>query len=162
MGKLAAAGWILALAIAGVSYAAYEWLLTERETALAAQATEYEARLAKLKSETDALVQTTKDEAVAKEQVIQAELDFEKLPDLPLKFAFRTNQVLYVESESPEVFYCKVYLTRPSTGATVVLDFSINPHAFKDLAAMERWVFERGDKIEFRKPGSKIWSGEFP
>lgn len=161
MGKLAAAGWIVALVIAGVSYAAYEWLLTERETALAAQSAEYEAKLGKLKAETDALIQGVKDEAAAKEQVIQTELDFEKLPDLPLKFAFRTNQVLYVESESAEVFFCKVYLTRPSTGATANVDFSINPGAFKDLAAIDRWVFERGDKIEFRKPGSKPWSGEF-
>lgn len=161
MGKLAAVGWVLALAIAGVSWAGYQWLLTERQAALEAQAAAHEQELAKLKAESDALVQGLRDAAAAQQMVLQAELDFQKLPALPLKFAFRANQVLYVESEANEVFECTVRLTRPDTGAAVVLPFSIAPRAFRDLAAMDQWLFQRGDQIEFVKPGHKPWKGEF-
>lgn len=162
MGKLAAVGWLLAIAIGGASFLGYQWLLEERQAVLETQAAEYEAKLTKLRADADAQLATFKDEATANQQVMQTELDIAKLPDLPLKFAFRKGQVLYVESEADETFNCKVKLTRPGSGAAVVLDFSVNSRAFKDLAAMGQWMFARGDQIEFVKPGYKTWKGEFP
>ena len=162
MGKLAAVGWILAVLIGGVSFLGYQWLAGERQTALEAQATEYEAKLAKVKADADAMVQKIKDDATARETSLQTELDFQKMPDLPLRLAFRGNQVLYVESEAADTFACKVALKRPSTNATAELNFSINSRAFKDLAAIETWMFEKGDVIEFNKPGFKPWKGTFP
>lgn len=161
MGKLAAVGWLVALAVAGISFAGYQWLLDERQQALQTQAAEYEAQLAKVKADAEATVAKVRDDALAQEQILKAELDFANLPALPLKFAFRANQVLYVENDSNELFTCKVRLTRPDTGATLEHDFSINPRAFKDLAAIDQWLFRRGDQIEFSKPAHKPWKGEF-
>lgn len=162
MGKLAAVGWIVALLVAGISYLGYEFLLEERQTALEAQAAEYESRIAKVKADAEKTVQKVRDEAAANEMVMQTELDIAKMPELPLKFEMRRNQVLYVENQSNEEFSCPIKLTRPKTGATSEKLFTIPKQAFRDLAAIDQWVFETGDVIEFNKPGYKSWRGEIP
>lgn len=162
MGKLAAVGWLLAIAIGGAAFAGYQWLLADKQTALDAQAAEFEVRLAQVKAESAGQLQKAQSDAIANEQVLKTELDFQRLPDMPLKFAFRPGQVLYVESEAADVFQCKVRLFRPNTSASVELDFSINSRAFKDLGAIETWVFARGDQVEFVKSGFKPWKGVVP
>ena len=97
MGKLAAVGWLLAIAIGGAAFGGYQWLLADKQAALDAQAAEFEVRLAQVKVESATQLQKAQSDAIANEQVLKTELDFQRLPDMPLKFAFRPGQVLYVD-----------------------------------------------------------------
>lgn len=160
--KLAIAGWLLAAVGGAVAFGGYRWAAADKQAALDALTAQYEVRLQQLKAESDALVQRTQADALATQQVMQTELDFQRMPALPLKLVFRPGQVLYVESEAAEEFVCKVRLFRPSTSARTEVDFSINARTFKDLGAIENWVFARGDQLEFVKPGFKPWKGEVP
>ena len=51
MGKLAAVGWLLAIAIGGAAFGGYQWLLADKQAALDAQAAEFEVKLAQVKAE---------------------------------------------------------------------------------------------------------------
>lgn len=161
-GKLAAAGWVLALAAIAVAVGEFYYFEDQKAGALAEQAAGYEARIQQLQAESALALKKVQDDATAAQQVLQTELDFQKMPELPLKTVFRPGQVLYVENESDEAFTCKVRLFRPSTSTSREIDWSIKARAFQDLAAMDTWMFARYDKVEFVKPGYKPRSLEVP
>lgn len=161
-GKLAAAGWMLALAAIAVAVAEFYYFEDQKAGALAEQAAGYEARIQQLQAESALVLKKTQDDATAAQQVLQTELDFQKMPELPLKTVFRPGQVLYVENESDEMFACKVRLFRPSNSASREIDWNIKARTFQDLAAMDTWMFARYDKIEFVKPGYKPRTLEVP
>lgn len=155
MKKVLLAGWVVAL-VAGAIAAAESYLFAAHEkSALAEQAQQYEAQLARLKEDSAAALKKVQDDATAQQQVLQADLDFQKMPELPLKTVFRGGGVLYVENESDEPFACKVRLFRPIGAVTREVDFSIKSRAFNDMGAIEDWVFAKGDKVDFVKPGYK-------
>lgn len=161
-GKLAAAGWLLALAAIAVAVAEFYYFEDQKAGALAEQAAGYEARIQQLQAEAALVLKKLQDDATAAQQVLQTELDFQKMPELPLKTVFRPGQVLYVENESDKMFACKVRLFRPSTSASREIDWNIKARTFQDLAAMDTWMFARYDKIEFVKSGYKPRSLEVP
>jgi hypothetical protein len=155
MAKLAIAGWLLAAAAGAVAYGGYRWAAADKEAALAEMSAAYEAKLLQVKAEAGQQLQKAQADAAATQQVIQAELDFQKLPELPIKTLFRPGQVLYVESDLPEVFACTVRLARADGSGAREVSFEIKARSFRDLGAIEDWVFARGDKVEFVKPGYK-------
>lgn len=148
-------GWMLALVASAAAVGEYYWLVGQQEAALAQQAADYEARLLRQKIEAEAQLKKQQDDAAAALLVLQTELDFARLPELPIKTVFRPGQVLYVESDLQEPFACKVRLSRPGTSATAEVDFEIRPRSFRDLGALENWMFQRGDRVEFVKAGFK-------
>jgi hypothetical protein len=150
-----ALGWVLALLAGAVATGEFYLFQSQKAEALAAQAADYEAKLAAQKAAADAAMKKVADDATAAAQVMQTELDFAKMPELPLKTQFRPGQVLYIENESDADVSCKVRMTRPIGAVTKDFDFSMKSRTFKDIAAMEEWIFQRGDKIEFLKPGFK-------
>jgi hypothetical protein len=162
MGKLAAVGWLLAIFASLAAVGEFYWFPEQQKAALAAQATEYEAKLAQAKAEAAAAMKKAQDDATAAQLVLQTELDFQKLPEIPLKTQFRANQVLYVENELDETFNCKVRVFRPATSKTQEFDFEMKSRTFRDMGAIESWVFARGDKVEFAKSGYKPRSLEAP
>ena len=162
MVKLAIVGWLLAAVGGAVAFGGYRWAVADKQAALTALSAEHEVQLQRSKVEAEGRLQKILADTTATRQVIQTELDFQRLPALPLKLVFRPCGVLYVESEAAELFACKVRLLRPSTSVRMEVDFSINARAFKDLGAIERWVFERGDQLEFVKTGFKPWKGVVP
>ena len=159
---LMALGWLLAMAAGGAAYLLHQGADSRQQAALDAQAQAYQAQLADLRAqlarqqaEAAAQVQRVQDDAAAAQQVLQTELDFQRLPELPLETTFRANQVLYIESRLDEPFSCKVRLARPGTAAAQEIDYSIKSRTYQDLAAMGDWMFHRGDTVEFVKPGFK-------
>jgi hypothetical protein len=155
MGKFAATGWMVAAFAIAVAVGEYYLFAQQKNAALAEQAAEYEAKMQKVQADAQAAVKKAQDDATAQLTVIQTELDFQRLPDLPLKTVFRQGGVLYVESELEDAFDCKVRLFRPSNSATLEVDFMIKARTFQDLGAIGNWVFARGDKVEFVKAGYK-------
>jgi hypothetical protein len=155
MGKLAAVGWFLALLLGAAVAGQYAMYQQQKQDALAAQAAEYETKLQTVQAEAAAAVKKAQDEAAAQLQVMQTDLDFQKMPELPLKTAFRQGGVLYVENEGEDPFECKVRLFRPSNNQSVEVDFFIKARTFQDLGAIQNWVFAKYDKVEFVKPGFK-------
>jgi hypothetical protein len=167
MSKATQFAWGIAIIMAGVAVGGYFLLGLLHERALHRQAAGYQQQLQQVrleleqaKAEAAAQLRRTKDEAAAAQQSLQTELDYERQPELPLKTILRPPErtgvrILYVENESREEFKCAVRLSRPDTDAVLETDFSIAPRAFKDLAAIDKWVFAPGDRIEFRKPGFK-------
>jgi hypothetical protein len=155
MAKIAIAGWAAA-AIAGAGgYWVYSSAESSKQAALAEQAAGYDARIAQLTADAAATLQKVQDEATAQQQVLQTELDFQKMPEIPLATVFRANQVLYIESRLDEPFSCKVRLFRPIGGVTREVDYTIKARTFQDLAALDTWMFAKGDTLEFVKPGFK-------
>jgi hypothetical protein len=153
--KAAIAGWVVAV-LAGVgAYYFHASAASDRQAALAEQAATYDARIAQLKTEAAAALQKVQDDATASLQVLQTELDFQKMPELPLETTFRANQVLYIESRLDEPFSCKVRLFRPIGQVSHEIDYTIKARTFQDVAALDTWVFAKGDQIEFVKPGFK-------
>lgn len=153
--KLAIAGWVIAALAGGAAYWSHSSAESRKQAALAEQAAGYDAQIAQLKADSAAALKKLQDDATAQQQVLQTELDFQKLPEIPLETVFRANQVLYVESRLDEPFNCKVRLTRPIGAVTREVDFSIKARTFQDLAALDTWMFAKGDRIEFIKPGFK-------
>ena len=150
-----ALGWVLALLAGTVATGEFYYFQSHEASALAEQAAGYDAQLTAVKAEAEARVKKITDDAAASAQVIQTELDFAKMPELPLKTQFRPGQVLYVENESDEVVSCKVKLFRPVGAVTKEYEFSMKNRTFKDIAAIEDWMFKAGDTIEFNRPGYK-------
>ena len=150
-----ALGWVLALLAGAVAAGEFYLFQSQKEAALAEQAAGYEAKLAAQKAESDARIKKITDDAAAAAQILQTELDFAKMPELPLKTTFRPGQVLYVENESDEAFSCKVKMFRPVGAVTKEFEFALKNRTFKDMAAVEDWMFQAGDKIQFVKPGFK-------
>jgi hypothetical protein len=148
-------GGALALAALGVVALGYQRLQQQHAAALAAQARAYEEQIAQLRAESAAQLQKVADDAAAAQVVLQAELDFQKLPEIPLETVFRANQVLFVSNNSKDAFTCKVRLFRPIGGVTREVDFSMRGGGYQDLAAIGDWVFARGDKVQFVKGGYK-------
>lgn len=160
--KLTALGWVLALLGGAAAYLEFKTVDRTVADALAQQAAGYEQQIAAIKGEGEAKVREGEarlrkatDDAAATQQSIQVELDYAKMPDLPLKTSFRPGQVLYVENESDVVFTGKVKMFRPVGAVTKEFDFTLKNRAFKDVAAVEDWVFQKGDTITFTKPGFK-------
>ena len=156
------AGWAGALAAGAAAYYFHGNVEQAKAAALAEQATAYDAQIAQinasvaqLKAEAAAALKKTQDDAAAAQMVLQTELEYQKLPEIPLETTFRANQVLYVESRLDEPFSCKVRLFRPIGGVTRELDYTIKARTFQDIAALDTWVFAKGDKIEFVKSGFK-------
>lgn len=155
MTTLAAAGWVAA-AIAGAGgYWVYSTAAGEKAAALAEQAAAHDAQIAQLKAESAAALKKVQDDAAAQHMVMQTELDFAKLPEIPLETVFRGNQVLYVESRLDEPFSCKLRLFRPIGGVSREVEFTIKARTFQDLAAVDTWLFAKGDTVEFVKSGFK-------
>ncbi|HUR42409.1 MAG TPA: hypothetical protein VM240_14700 [Verrucomicrobiae bacterium] len=151
-------GWLLALGAGGAAYIFQTQAASaaaDKAAALAAQGVTYDAQITQLKAESAALLKKTQDDATAAQLVLQTELDYQKLPEIPLETTFRANQVLYVESRLDQPFDCKVRLFRPIGNVTREVDFSMKARTFQDLAAIDTWMFAKGDKVEFVKPGYK-------
>ena len=159
---LAVVGWAAAVIAGIVAYGQHAMFASQKQKALDEQAAGYEQKLQQMKAEiestkaaADAKVKKTQDDALASQASMQAELDFQRLPELPLDAVFRAGPALYVENKGADVLACKVRLTRPSLSQTKEPDFEIKPHAYQDLGAIGGWVFAKGDKVEFIKPGFK-------
>lgn len=155
MAKVAIAGWVVAAVAVAGAYWVHSSAAADRQAALAEQAAGYDAQIAQLKADAAAALKKAQDEATAQQQVLQTELDFQKMPEIPLETVFRANQVLYVESRLDEPFACKVRLFRPIGGVTREVDYTIKARTFQDLAALDTWMFAKGDTVEFVKPGFK-------
>src|SRR5689334_23003437 len=100
-------GWGLALVAIAAAVGEYLYYSTHEQKALAEQAATYEAQMAQVKADAEAQIKNTKDAAAAEKLSLQTELDFQKLPELPIKTQFRRGQVLYVENTLNEPFACK-------------------------------------------------------
>ena len=148
-------GWGLALVAIAAAVGEYLYYSDHEQKALAAQAAEYEAKMAAVQADAAAKVKLAQDTAAAEKLSLQTELDFQRLPELPLKTMFRTGQVLYVENLTNEPFSCKVRLARADSPTFKEVDFSMKAQTFQDIAAIGDWMFARGDKIEFVKSGFK-------
>ena len=148
-------GWGLALVAIAAAVGEYLYYSDHEQKALAAQAADYDARMAAVQAEAAAKVKLAQDTAAADKLSLQTELDFQRLPELPLKTMFRAGQVLYVENLTNEPFSCKVRLARAGSPTFKEVDFSMKAQTFQDIAAIGEWMFQRGDKIEFVKSGHK-------
>jgi hypothetical protein len=148
-------GWGLALVAIAAAVGEYLYYSDHEQKALAAQAAEYETKMAAVQADAAAKVKLAQDTAAAEKLSLQTELDFQRLPELPLKTMFRTGQVLYVENLTNEPFSCKVRLARAGSPTSKEVDFSMKAQTFQDIAAIGDWMFARGDKIEFVKSGHK-------
>jgi hypothetical protein len=148
-------GWGLALVAIAAAVGEYLYYADHERKALAAQAAEYEAKMAAVQADAAAKVKLAQDTAAAEKVALQTELDFQRLPELPLKTMFRAGQVLYVENQTNEPFACKVRLARADSPTFKEMDFSMKAQTFQDLGAIGDWMFMRGDKVEFVKPGHK-------
>lgn len=162
LGALAGIGWLGAIAAGFAGWHVYQNADADKAAALAGQAAKYDAQIAeinasiaKIKADADAALKKTQDDAAAAQMVLQTELEFQKLPDIPLDTTFRANQVLYVENKLDEPFECKVRLFRPIGAVTREVAYTIKARTFQDLAALDTWVFAKGDKLEFVKSGYK-------
>lgn len=162
MGSIAAVGWVLAMLAGAAAYFEFKMVDGKVQAALAEQRAVHEQEIAALKAdaalkiaEGENKLKKANDEAAANSASMQAELDYAKMPEVPLKTLARSGQVLYVENESDSDFACKVKMFRPIGGVTKEFDFSLAKRAFKDMAAIDDWLFQKGDKIEFVKPGYK-------
>ena len=162
MTKVAAVGWGVALLAAGAGYFVYKNADQMKANALAAQATEYDAKLAakdaeikKAQDDAAAAIKRAQDEATGKMVSMQAELDFAKMPEIPIETVARANQVLYVNNETNDTFTCKLKLYREYGNVTKEVDFVLKAKAFQDMGSIGDWVFAKGDKLDFIKPGFK-------
>lgn len=148
-------GWGLALVAIAAAVGEYLYYSDHEQKALTAQAADYDARMAAVQADAAAKVKLAQDTAAADKLALQTELDFQRLPELPLKTMFRAGQVLYVENLTNEPFSCKVRLARAGSPTFKEVDFSMKAQTFQDIAAIGEWMFQRGDKIEFVKSGHK-------
>ena len=155
-------GWGLALVAIAAAVGEYLYYSDHEQKALAAQAASYEEQLAKVKADAAAQIRTVQDNAAAEKVVLQTELEFQKLPELPIKTMFRRGQVLYVENTLNEPFSCKLRLQRAGSPTAREMDFSMKAQTFQDIAAVGDWMFQAGDKVEFVKPGYKPRSMTVP
>ena len=159
---LAATGWLAAAGAGVVAYGEFATFASQKQAALDQQAAAYEQKLTQLKADAEAAktnaaaaLKKTQDEALANQASIQAELDFQRLPELPIDVAFRTGPALFVENKGGDDFKCQVRLTRPSLAQSRNFEFELKARAYKDLGAIGDWVFAKGDKVEFIKSGFK-------
>jgi len=148
-------GWGLALVAIVAAVGEYLYYSGHEAKALAEQAATYETQMAQVKADAAAQVKLAQDTATAEKMSLETELEFQKLPELPLKTMFRAGQVLYVENLLNEPFTCKVRLARAGSPTSKELDFSIKAQTFQDVGAIGDWLFAKGDKIEFVKSGYK-------
>ncbi len=148
-------GWGLALVAIAAAVGEYLYYSDHEQKALAAQAASYEEQLAKVKADANLVATDVQDNAAAEKVVLQTELEFQKLPELPIKTMFRRGQVLYVENTLNEPFSCKLRLQRAGSPTAKEMDFSMKAQTFQDLGAIGEWMFQAGDKVEFVKPGYK-------
>ena len=152
---IAKMGWGLALLFGAAAVGEYLYFSGHERQALAEQAADYEAKMAAVQADAAAKVKLAQDTAAAEKLSLQTELDFQKLPELPLKTMFRAGEVLYVENQLNEPFECTVRLARAGSPTSTETRFSMKAQSFQDLGAIGEWVFARGDKIEFVKSGFK-------
>jgi hypothetical protein len=148
-------GWGLALVAIAAAVGEYLYYSDHEAKALAAQAASYEEQMAKVKADAAAQIKTVTDNAAADKVILTTELEFQRLPELPIETLFRRGQVLYVENKLNEPFNCKVRLQRAGSPTSKEIDFSMKAQTFQDMAAIGDWMIQRGDKIEFVKPGYK-------
>jgi hypothetical protein len=147
--------WGLALVFGVAAVGEYLYYSTHEAKALAEQAATYDAQMAQVKADAAAQVKQAQDTAAAEKMSLETELAFQKMPEMPLKTMFRAGQVLYVENTLNEPFSCKVRLARAGATSMKDMDFSMKAQTFQDLGAIDDWMFQKGDKIEFVKPGFK-------
>jgi len=148
-------GWGLALVFGVAAVGEYLYYSGHEAKALAEQAATYDAQMAQVKADAAAQIKQTQDTAAAEKLSLQTELDFQKLPELPIKTQFRRSQVPYIENTLNEPFNCKVRLQRVGAVTSTEIDFSMKGQTFQDIAAIGEWMFAKGDKIEFVKSGYK-------
>ena len=148
-------GWGLALVFGVAAVGEFLYYSGHEQKALAEQAAGYEAKMQIVQAQAAAQIKTTQDNATAEKVILQTELEFQKLPELPLKTMFRKGEVLYVENQLNEPFTCKVRLQRAGSATAQEKDFAIKAQTFQDVGAIGDWVFARGDKVEFVKSGYK-------
>jgi len=148
-------GWGLALLFGAAAVGEFLYFSGHERQALAEQAADYDTRMAAVQADAAAKVKLAQDTAAAEKLSLQTELDFQKLPELPLKTMFRAGEVLYVENLQNEPFDCTVRLSRAGSPTSKELPFAMKAQSFQDLGAISDWVFARGDRIEFVKSGYK-------
>jgi hypothetical protein len=148
-------GWGLALVFGVAAVGEFLYFNGHEQKALAAQAADYDTKMAAVQAQAAAQIKQAQDNAAAEQMVLQTELEFQKLPELPLKTLFRAGEVLYVENLLNEPFNCKVRLQRVGSPTSKELDFAMKAQTFQDLGAIGDWVFNKGDKVEFVKSGYK-------
>ena len=148
-------GWGLALVFAVAAVGEFLYYSDHEAKALAEQAATYEAQMAQVKADAAAAVKLAQDTAAAEKMSLETELAFQKMPELPLKTMFRAGQVLYVENTLNEPFTCKVRLARAGSPTSTEIDLSLKAQTFQDMGAIGTWMFQKGDKLEFVKPGYK-------
>lgn len=153
--KVAIAGWAVGLLAGGAAYYFYSSAAADKQAALAEQAATYDAQITQLKAAAAAELKQQQDTAAAQQQVLQTELDFQKMPEIPLETTFRANQVLFVSNGSKDAFTCKVRLFRPIGAVSREVEFSMKGGGYQDMAAIDTWLFAKGDKVEFVKSGYK-------
>ena len=152
---IAKMGWGLALLFGAAAVGVYVYFSGHEQQALAEQAAAYEAKMTAVQADAAAKVKLAQDTAAAEKLSLQTELDFQKLPELPLKTLFRAGEVLYVENQLNEPFNCTVRLSRAGSPTATEVPFALKAQTFQDLGAIGEWVFARGDKVEFVKSGFK-------
>jgi hypothetical protein len=152
---IAKMGWGLALVLGAAAAVEYVYFTGHEQQALAEQAAAYEAKMAAVQADAAAKVKLAQDTAAAEKVSLQTELDFQKLPELPLKTLFRAGEVLYVENLQNEPFDCTVRLSRAGSPTQKEVPFFVKAQTFQDLGAIGDWVFARGDRVEFVKSGFK-------
>ena len=162
MPKVAAAGWGAAVLAGLAAFFFYKHADQMRTDALAEQSVAYEAKLkvaadevAKAQADAAAAIKRAQDEATGKLASMQADLDFAKMPEIPLETVPRANQVIYVNNNSDQLFECRIRVFRELGRVTKEWDYSIKGHTFQDLGAIGDWVFAKGDKVDFVKQGFK-------
>lgn len=155
LGGLAALGWLAAIAAGAAVYWVHGQAEGRKQAALAEQAASHDAQIAQLRAEAAAQLKKLQDDTAAQQLVLQTELDFAKLPEIPLETVFRGNQVLFISNHSKDEFVCKVRLYRPIGGVSREIDFRMKGGGYQDIAALDTWLFAKGDKIEFVKSGFK-------
>jgi hypothetical protein len=155
IGILAAVGWLVAVAAGGAAYLIRDKAEGSKQAALAEQAASYDAQIAQLKADAAAELKKLQDATAAQQLVLQTELDFAKLPEIPLETVFRGNQVLFISNNSKDEFVCKVRLFRPIGGVSREVDFRMKGGGYQDIAALDNWLFAKGDRLEFVKSGFK-------
>ena len=148
-------GWGLALVFGAAAVGEYLYYSGHEQKALAEQAAGYEAKMQAVQAQAAAQVKTAQDNAAAEKIVLQTDLEFQRLPELPLKTMFRAGEVLYVENLQNEPFDCMVRLSRAGSPTAKELPFAMKAQTFQDLGAIGDWLFAKGDKVEFVKPGYK-------
>jgi len=153
--------WSVAGILALVIVAEYFLLQAQQRMVVAGyeqKVQELQQQMAKLQADAEARLKKAGDDAAAAQQALQTELDYAKLPQMPLKVVYRPagpgrGLSLYIENESLEFLSCDVRLERPGKNLQSVQPYTLGGRQFQEIGAIGTWLLEAGDKVEFTKVG---------